>query len=206
MANITIYKSVSLLYIISKFLGVSPYRIVKIDKTYKIISKPLDFVFTGLNFLTGMYIIYLSMMDQLGVKNLAPNEMTRQSSTFLIRTVIPINLLGVIITYIRRKQILKAVANLDYVDQELEEIGSPVNLQDEFEEVGLQGSLAIILAITGAVFTYAILRDLTDTFVMAVQLVLCFNYNINYLLFIAHFIGSNEGVKRRFIKLNQGFK
>lgn len=206
MANITIYKSVSLLYVISKFLGVSPYRIVKIDKTYKIISKPLDFVFTGLNFLTGMYIIYLSMMDQLGVKNLAPNEMTRQSSTFLIRTVIPINLLGVIITYIRRKQILKAVANLDYVDQELEEIGSPVNLQDEFEEVGLQGSLAIILAITGAVFTYAILRDLTDTFVMAVQLVLCFNYNINYLLFIAHFIGSNGGVKRRFIKLNQGFK
>lgn len=206
MTNITVFTSASLMYVISKFLGVSPYTIIKTDKTYRIISKPSDFICTATNFLIGGYIIYLSVMDQLGLKSIAPNEMTRQGSTFLIRTVIPINLFAIIMTFFQRKKIVKAIDNMHYVDQELEEIDSPMNMQEEFEEICLRAGGFLLLTMLSSVLTYAILRDITDSFVMFAQLLLCYHYNVNYLLFIVHFTESQGGVKRRFVKLNHGFK
>lgn len=206
MAKSSIHKTVSILYVISKYCGVSPFRIVHIDKKYQMVSKPLDFICAAINFVLGLIVLYLSITDQLGVENLATNAMTQQGSTFLIRTVIPVNSLAIIITFFRRKKILSAVNNLQFVDQELEEIGSPMDCKAEFDTIILQLLAAFILTFFSGAMTYAILRDITDPFIMFAQLLLCYIYNTNYLLFVGHFIGATTGVKRRFIKLNYGFK
>lgn len=206
MDNTTIYNSASLIYSISKYLGASPIRLVKKDKTYEIISKPIDVICFLLHLSLAIFIIYLSILEKLGIDELTPNEMTRQGSTYLVRTVIPLNSIAIVVTYFRRQKILKVIEKMDQVDQELVELDSPMDIRSEFEQIQMQMLLAGIVTIVSAGFTYIILKDITDFYLMVAQLMLCYAYNSNYMLFMGHFIGSHEAIKRRFIKLNHGFK
>lgn len=206
MSNITIYKSATLVYKITNFFGISPFRIAKVDNVYRIVSKPIDYLCCLFNFSMGMYIIYLSIIDRLGVEKLSPNEMTRQGSLFLLRTVIPLNSIAIIVTYIRRQTIIIAIDKMHSVDQHLDDIECPIDLQSELQGILFQMILSAIVTIVSSMFTYLILRDITDAYTLVYQLILCCVYNANYLLFMGHFVGSQQAIKRRFINLNHGLK